>query len=475
MAPLRECLGAVDPAPIDQAFDDAAGDSLAAADRLAALWLDWLPPPGDPDRLSCTAYIAIQAIARYLSDVTHGPSVRCGALRQVAAAALGMLNESSDRLASDWLHEILDVFEHLVDSPEALLDHWLLRVEQALDLTTRLGTDTPREAGAPTGLAALLRGDERIEAELSYATTALERGISREHLDALLSRCARARGSASRALRATLHQDDGGAQEAVDVHWSAVLAAPYGLTGHLALSCAFFTMGRDDDGFTAACRAILHAGSPRRTRCLSALEEVWPTDYAVPFDLDGARATMESTDHPATRARCLEWLHARDPADVELAESLCRLRIAHQDPRGAIRVLSRARPMDAPRCVARWLGEDGQTRRAAAAWRYACESSRGLEDALELGAVAWSVGDDVAAVEAFERAYAITSGALFPAQLNALAMALVGVGEYSRCIRIARTLLDSCADPRWQAFGMDAMARASLGKRRFGAALRWAE
>jgi len=456
--------------------DGGRRDSLAEADRMAAGWTEWLPPEGDPARLGAVTYVAVAAVGHYLSSATSRPSVRQGALRQIAMAAFALVAGHRGELPTAWHGATLRAFEAFPSRPRPLFDRWLLRAQEALDIVNRLGARASAHLQADSAVHEVLRGDERLDAELAYATTALDRGISRDHVDALLERCARARGATPLALRATLHQDDEVTDTAVDVHWCAVLASPYDLTGHLALACAFFSQGRAEDGFTAACRAVLHAGPTRRARCLAALREVWPETAAVPFDVAKAAELLASETAPSTRAQCLEWLHAHDPQDVAVSGPLAQLRVQGGDPRGAIRVLARSEPFEAPRQVANLLTDDGQARRAAAAWRYACVSHQGLGDLLELGAVAWSVGDDVAAVEAFEMAYRVTDGKLFPAQLNALAMALIGVGEYTRAVRVARTLLERAVDDAtWLAFGYDAMARASLGKGRLGAALRWAE
>ncbi|HEY0476436.1 MAG TPA: hypothetical protein VGD37_02880 [Kofleriaceae bacterium] len=459
--------------------------TLAAADALAAEWWSALVPAArDRDAHAAGTVLALGlALANYLVAVSGPPSPIAGAYRHIATEALHLVRRARYQIDPGAISALLRMIDWFGDTPDWLLDPWLLRVERALDLEAEHGAYLDGMIAEMPAVQRLLRGDERIGWELRLAHDLAGDPSQYEPAATLFARAARAIEGGG-ALRAwSVAAASASATEAVaaaarlDVHWTAALANPTGVPEPwLALARALLATGATDDGFAAACRGMAATAARARTQALAGLAPAWaaaglatPIDNARAFELGIAEA---ADDRLEAAAGHLRWAAAVDPSNARRAHSLAivlgRLGRAHE----AIRVLAPHERSDAPRLVGRVLVDAGRDAEAVPILAYAARWFRTAEDWAMFAAAAHRAGDDAIAAAAGRRA--VELGTRDPAVRAALATSLYRIGEFVECEQLAQQLIGE-ADRGARLAGLHAMARSLAGQGRHVDALRYAK
>jgi tetratricopeptide (TPR) repeat protein len=454
--------------------------TLAAADALAQDW--WtvvVPSARDRDAHAAGVVLALGlALANYLVAASGPASPIAGAYRHIATEALHLVRRSRYQIEPAAVTALLRMVNWLGDSPEWLLDGWLLRIERALDLEAEHGSYLDGMIDGMPTVARLLRGDERIGWELRLAYDLASDASQYEPAAALFARSARAieAGGVLRAWSAAATASQAPGQ--LDVHWCAALANPTGVAGPwLRLAHALLAAGRRAEGFEAACRGMAATSDKQRARALADLAPVWrASGIATPFDGDVAfeRGVAAASERQLdTAVAHLQWAAAVEPGNARRAQSLAvalgRLGEAHE----AIRALSHHERTDAPRLIGRVLVDCGRDVDAVRILRYAARRFRTAEDWAMLATAAHRTEDDAVAVAAGLRALAL--GAKDHALSIALATSLYRMGDFVECERIAHQLIAVGDDRAVKLAGLHAMARALAGQGRHVDAHRYAK
>jgi tetratricopeptide (TPR) repeat protein len=456
--------------------------TLAAADALAAEWWTPLVPAArDRDAHAAGAVLALGlALAHYLALASSPPSPIAGAYRHIATEALQLVRRARSQIDAAAITGLLRMLDWFGDTPDWLLDPWLLRVERALDLEAEHGAYLEGMIADLPGVQRLMRGDERIGWELRLAHDLAGDPSQYEAAAALFARAARAvdAGGALRAWSAAAASAPSTVDPAarLDVHWTAALAHPTGAAEPwLDLARGLFAAGRSDDGFGAACRGMAATPARDRPRALAELAPAWsaaglaiPFDGALAFELGAAAAADDRLDDAIA---ALRWAAAVDPSNARRVQSLAvalgRRGLAHD----AIRALSPHERSDAPRAIGRVLFESGRCAEAVRILSYAARRFRAADDWAMLATAAHRAEDDAVAAIAARRA--VELGAEDPAVLAVLATSLYRIGEFVACEQLAQRLI-GCADRSARLAGLHAMARALAGQGRHVEALRYA-
>ncbi|HEX3478134.1 MAG TPA: hypothetical protein VHT91_24095, partial [Kofleriaceae bacterium] len=482
--------------------------TLAAADALAAEWWTQLVPAArDRDAHAAGAVLALGlALAHYLALASGPPSPIAGAYRHIATEALHLVRRARSQVDAAAITGLLRMIDWFGDTPDWLLDPWLLRVERALDLEAEHGAYLEGMTAGMPSVQRLLRGDERIGWELRLAHDLAADPSQYEAAAALFARAARAvdAGGALRAWSAAAASAPGTVGPAarldptggfaprpaggavgvptphlasLDVHWTAALAHPTGAAAPwLDLARGLFAAGRSDDGFAAACRGMAATPARDRPRALAELAPAWsaaglaiPFDGALAFELGTAAVADDRLDDALG---ALRWAAAVDPSNARRVQSLAvalgRRGLDHE----AIRALSPHERSDAPRAIGRVLFESGRFADAARILSYAARWFRAADDWAMLATAAHRADDDAVAAVAARRA--VELGAEDPAVLAVLATSLYRIGEFVACEQVAQPLI-GCADRDARFAGLHAMARALAGQGRHVDALRYAK
>jgi tetratricopeptide (TPR) repeat protein len=457
--------------------------TLAAADALAAEWWTQLVPAArDRDAHAAGAVLALGlALAHYLALASGPPSPIAGAYRHIATEALHLVRRARSQVDAAAITGLLRMIDWFGDTPDWLLDPWLLRVERALDLEAEHGAYLDGMIAGMSSVQRLLRGDERIGWELRLAHDLAADPSQYEPAAALFARAARAvdAGGALRAWSAAAASAPSTVDPAarLDVHWTAALAHPTGAAEPwLALARGLFAAGRGDDGFAAACRGMAATPARDRPRALAELAPAWsaaglaiPFDGALAFELGATAAADDRLDDALDPLR---WAAAIDPSNARRVQSLAvalgRRGLEHE----AIRALSPHERSDAPRAIGRVLFESGRFADAVRILSYAARRFRAADDWAMLAAAAHRADDDAVAAVAARRA--VELGAEDPAVLAVLATSLYRIGEFVACEQVAQPLIGH-ADRAARFAGLHAMARALAGQGRHVDALRYAK
>lgn len=457
--------------------------TLAAADALAAEWWTQLVPAArDRDAHAAGAVLALGlALAHYLALASGPPSPIAGAYRHIATEALHLVRRARSQVDTAAITGLLQMIDWFGDTPDWLLDPWLLRVERALDLEAEHGAYLEGMIAGMPGVQRLLRGDERIGWELRLAHDLAADPSQYEAAAALFARAARAvdAGGALRAWSAAAASAPSTVDPAarLDVHWTAALAHPTGAAEPwLDLARDLFAADRSDDGFGAACRGMQATPARDRPRALAELAPAWPAaglaipfDGALAFELGAAAAADDRLDDALG---ALRWAAAVDPSNARRAQSLAvalgRRGLEHE----AIRALSPHERSDAPRAIGRVLFESGRFADAVRILSYAARRFGATDDWAMLATAAHRGDDDAVAAVAARRA--VELGAEDPAVLAVLVTSLYRIGEFVACEQLAPQLI-GCADRAARFAGLHALARALAGQGRHVDALRYAK
>jgi hypothetical protein len=447
-------------------------DSLAAADQLAQEWWTVLVPASkDRDAHAAGATLALAvALLQYFAEATAEATPISGAYRHIATEALHLVRRARYQLEPQAIRALLTVLERLRGAPEWLLDTWLLRVERALDLEAEHGSYIEAMVeGLPT-IQRLLRGDERSGWELRMAHDLAQDPSQYEPAATLFERCVRAVESGGTPLAWSVAASAAAPpSHHLDVHWLAAMANPTGAVAPwLAVARGLFALGRPNEGFDAACRAVAAATPKERAQAIAELTPPWrsagitiPIDAEQAFDSGLAAASEDRLD---AAIQCLRWACACEPGNAKWGHALALALARAGEGFEAVRVLAAHERSDAPRLIGRALGEAGHDRLAVPILRYASRRFRSADDWVLLAITASRIEDDGVTVEAGRRA--IKLGSSDPELMMALAAGLYHLGEWVECEQVAKQLLAGRATRELRIVGLHAMARALAGQGR---------
>jgi len=447
LEPLRAHTNADCSARID-AFFSATIDSLADADSLVNAWTyeAHLLAEAGADAAGELAYLATQAIARYLAATTGPPTPSAGALRTVADEALQACSRVASRLDDRVVKAVLTVLENAAVCDEWTLDTWLLRVERALSIEDRWNghLEVPT-AGLPR-VASLLRGDERVASEYRTAHE-----LRRTRADGwgtlahrLFERTMRAGAEPSHewsdAAACGLSVDD-----ALDVHWTCIAATRGHATPSVNAAKVLLVVGRTSDAFEALCGGVGLAGKDWRTTQLTELTGAWETAQVdVPIDwkrcnAEGAVA-LQTGDLPRA-IKCLRWCATLEPDNRELWRNLGIAYAQNGDAYEAIRAFARFDDAtEGVKLAGLVLCQAKHARDGLAVLEYVARWFTRAEDHRYHGLFAWRAGDDAAMARAYGRAWGVDPAALTGTDLDGYAGLLYELGDYAGCERVTERL-----------------------------------
>jgi tetratricopeptide (TPR) repeat protein len=467
-------------AAIDERLAPPADPTLAAADRIGQDWWTALVAPAkDRDGHAAGAvYAAGIALARYLALSSGPPTPVAGAYRHIATEALQLVRRARYQLDDQAIRGLLTIVERCAErlpGDDWLVDHWLLRIERALDLETEQGSYLPGLLAGLPRIGALLRGDERIGWELRLAYDLRADAGQLEPAGFLFERCQRAMETGAAAVA----WSDGAARslpadQALDVHWLAAVANPYHGAPWLQLARALLAIGKVDDAFAALCQGLTPAGAEWRQEQLAQLQAIWPPSLGVPFGFDAAQAQgLDALGHGDLdgAVRCLRWCEALEPERSTIKRSLAVALARQGKVAEAVRAMAGASGAEAARLVGQAAADAQRHDAAVLAFRTAALRFATAEEWRELAVAAWHAQDDAIAAHAYTRMLAAGGTADAPT-LHALATSLYNTGQWSACEPVARRLVDIAGnDATYRAAGLHALARALSGLGRFGEAV----
>ncbi len=449
-----------------------AQDTLAAADTLAQEWWTVLVPPArDRDAHAGGAVLAAGiALTSYLVAISGPPTPIAGAYRHIATEAIHLLRRSRYQIEQTAIVALLRLVDKMGKAPEWILDHWLLRLERALDLEAEHGAYLDGMIqGLPT-VQRLLRGDERIGWELRMAHDLASDPSQYEPASTLFQRSARAVEGGSTYLAWSAAAAAAGAPEThIDVHALAAMANPSGAAAPwLHLARGHFAAGRLADGLNAAIRAMTVATAMERPVLVKQLEPAWtaaglatPIEGNAAYTAGVAAADAGKLDEAVQHLR---WAAASDPSNAKRAQNLAVALAKRGHGFEAVRVLAQHERADAPRLVGRVLADAGRDAEAVLFLRYAARRYKATEDWTALALAARRADIDGVAIEAGRKA--VTLGSKDPILLAALARSLYRTGEFVECEAVAAQLIADADDRELRIAGLHAMARALAGQGR---------
>lgn len=377
---------------VDELFAELRGNGpeLARADRIVEHWLDVVYAHASSDRVSiaqAAAYVAAQAIGRYLAGTTAAPSPLTGGLRAVAAEALALVRRYRDALDDRCARALLTVFEPLLRRTDRwLATAWLATAERSCGIDERAAGDATGFARDAATVAARILGPEEV-AVLSASVAQLHR----ERRDGWES------ATGAQATRLALHTGFAGVEEWADATAAqlaartqelddavdALLTASYLAEGKSAIPCAhaarvFLEAGRGPAALAVLTAGLGAASRELRARQLAALASAWAAvQPGVPLAFEAAAAAARDAlrDGDAARAEKLaRWATALDPSSTDAHREL-GIALARQAKLvDALHHLTRGAPGDAvaaTRILVETLQHAGKRPEAAAVAAYA--------------------------------------------------------------------------------------------------------
>jgi tetratricopeptide (TPR) repeat protein len=377
---------------LDALFADADGrDPVARGDRLVERWLEALHAHASEDEpaafVQAAAYVAAQALVRYLAGTTAAPSPFTGALRLVAAEALALVRRHREALADREARAMLAAVEPLLRRVDRWLGTaWLATLERSCGIDERAGGDVAGFARESATVAARILGPEEV-AVLSASIARLHRERPEgweAATGAQAGRLALHTGfvGVDEWADATVAQLAARAQDADDAI-DALLTASYLAEGRSAVPCVHAARVLFDAGRAPAALAVLTAGlgaaAPDvRARQLAQLAGTWRrAKPGVPLALDeAAAAAAEALDQgEAARAEKLgRWAIALDPSAAAAHRTLGAALARQGKVADALHHLVRAAPGEPPgdaiELLGARLGEAGKHAEAAAVRAY---------------------------------------------------------------------------------------------------------
>lgn len=484
MAPLRAIL-ADNPVwsksadAIDGLLDSSAtwpGPPLALHDALVQRWPS-IVGQVSAERGKVWVYTLGASLSRYLAACTAPPSPIAGAYRYIASAAVSALSQLRYEVPRDTLEPLLRTLamaRQATRTDEWLWDTWLLRVEQALDLTGRVGHPSQLTRGlAP--LDSVLRGDLEVAFELRLADAySADPTLAPAACDLYMRGLRAVGGSVSPRLSKVIPADKP-TQHHLDRLWTAAAAAPGHAAPRLALAHALFATGRGDLGvhwLTLAARLML---PQERAAKLAPLRQAFVAATTVPFDAAAAsEAGLQDFESGNFRRAipALAWAAANHPQDQSAQSALGEAYARMGEPVDAMDAFCRADAKHGPHWSAEALLESGQNVAAKAAFEVASLGYSSGAEWLEGGRALHELGAHRASINAYEAAENL-GAEFYVNDLWQLAMSWGYLGDTDESEIVARQLIAMAAgDPSAGVAGWTLLAQVELTRGSEGGALR---
>jgi tetratricopeptide (TPR) repeat protein len=476
---------------IDDVFHElrVEGDPLARSDRLVNRWLEVVfaaASEDDPTALVQTAaYVAAQALGRYLASTTAPPTPLSGGLRTVAAEALALVHRYRDSLGDREARALLGVFEPLLRRVDRWVGtSWLATAERSCAIDERASGDVAGFAREYATVAARILGPE----ETAVLSASIAR-LHRERADGWES------ATGAQASRLAFHTGFAGVDEWADAVVAqlasrandtddaidALLTASYLAEGTSAVPCVHAARVLFDVGRVPAALGVLSAGlgvaTPEwRERALATLGDAWKrANPGVPLAFDQVAtgtAVALNKGEPARAEKLGRWAVALDPSSADAHRSL-GLALAQQGKTiDALDHLVRGARDQAPQLLAGVLHQGGKVAEAMVVLEYASRWYARADQWLAYGGVAIAAGDPARAAKAYGFAYQLDPAAFDAEQLHLFAGMLDETGDHAACERVAGQLLATAGvDLMWQTTAWDHLASAYIGLGRFDEAV----
>jgi tetratricopeptide (TPR) repeat protein len=479
---------------IDAVFAELASDAdpLAISDRLVNRWFDAVFDQASDNSAmlaNAGAYVAAQALARYLSITTRAPTPIAGGLRMVAGEALSLVARHRHALSDRAVQALLGAIEPLLRRADRWIGTaWLATVERCCGIDERAAGDVPGFVRDYATVAARILGPEEA-AVLSASVARLHRDRP-DGWDAAVG---------AQAGRLALHTGYAGVDEwadatvaqhaartidlddAVDtLHTAAYLAEGVSAMPSAHLARVLFGAGRAPAGLHVLCAGLAIADTKVRDRELAALAPMWnAASPGVPMEFDKVATGMFEALQKGEAARAEKlgrWAVALDPTNGEAHRNL-GLALAQQGKLAdALHHLVRGTPEQATQILAGVLYQSGKLVEAMTVLDYASRWYVRADQWLTYGGIAYAAMDNPRTVKAYALAYQLDPDAFDTSQLNAFAGVLDEVGDYVLCEKIANHLLRVAEDDiLWKTNAWNHLACAYIGLGRFDEAVQFAE
>ncbi|MCB9573087.1 MAG: tetratricopeptide repeat protein, partial [Kofleriaceae bacterium] len=469
------------------------GDARQLGELLVARWLQVVFVEASEDDAAAlaqaAAYVAAQALSRYLAATTATPSPLTGALRTVAAEALALVHRHRAELADGDARALLAAIEPLVGRVDGeLVDAWLDHVERALDLDGKSRGDLAGFAAATPAVAARLVGPEE-RALLGWHAAALRRAGGdgwAAAAEPLLARLAwhtggDGAGPWAEAVEAMHAAGALGAADAIDrLATAAYLARGVDAGPCVAAARALFAAGAAEAALTILCDGLHAADEAERDRHLQTLAGPWQASgLDVPFGFQAAAGgvfeALQRGDG-ARAARLGRWALAMDPHNAEGHRNVGLALAIQGEVLDALTHLTRATPDQATQILSGTLYQTGRLPQALEVLDFASRWYVRADQWLTYGGVVYAAMDNPRTVKAYALAYQLDPDAFDASQLNAYAGVLDEVGDHATLERIAGDLIRIAGDDvMWLTNGWNHLACCYIGLGRFDEAVALAE
>ncbi len=474
---------------IDELFSLRAGDGNELVER----WLEVVfAGAGEEDHAALAqagAYLAAQALARYLAATTQPPSTYAGALRAAAAGALAFVSRYRRALGARDARAVLGAIEPLLRRADRwVTTTWLGTVERSLGLDERSAGDVTGFArDYPTVAARILGPEETIVLTWSVARLHRERPDGWAAKVAVqASRLATHTGYAGAdewadAIVAQLSARELDQDDAIDaLHSACYLAEGTSPVPAVHLARALFTAGRGPAAISVLCAGLPAADDRQRGPAIASLLDSWKrsgTDIPLAFEkvAAGMFEALQNGD-PARAEKLGRWAVACDPSNGEAHRNLGLALAAQGKVPDALGHLVRVTPLQATQILSGVLYQSGKAAEAMTVLDYASRWYVRADQWLTYGGIAYAATDNPRAVRAYGLAYQLDPDAFDATQLNAYAGVLDEVGDYETCETIANHLLRASSDDlAWMTNAWNHLACAYIGQGKFDEAKDLAE
>jgi hypothetical protein len=388
-------------------------DELARGDRLVERWLDVViaaAPTGERVPLAqAAAYMAAQALARYLASTTAVPTTLAGALRTVAAESLALVRRHRDALGDREARALLGALDPLLRRVDRWVGTtWLATTERSLGVDERAAGDVVGFVKEHPTVATRILGPEE--------TAVLAWSIARLHRERPQGWAGRVAAQASRlalhtgtvaldewadAVAAQLAARELEVDDAIDaLHTAAYLGDGISSVPCVHLARALFDVGRAP----AALAVVLRATGPVRA---APLREPWTrVAVEVPFDADKALTAATAAlgaGEPARAEKLARWAVAVEPANADAQRAL-GFALAQQGKLvDALDRLTRGTRELAPQVLSSMLVQRGNLADALAIAGYASRWYTRADEWLTYARIAADAGDAARAARAYAR------------------------------------------------------------------------
>jgi len=468
-------------------------DEHARGDRLVNRWLEVaFADAGEDDHAALAqsaAYIAAQALARYLAATTAPPSTRAGALRAVAGGALALVRRHRRSLGDREARAMLGALDPLLRRVDRWIGTtWLGTVERSLGIDERSSGDVAGFARDYPTVAARILGPEE--------TTVLSSSVARLHRE-------RGEGWAAKvtaqAVRLVAHTGTTGVDEWADaivaqlaareieqddaidaLHTACYLAEGVSEVPSVHAARVLFDAGRAPAALAVLSAGISAATEDARDKAVASLSDAWKrsrTDVPLEFNkvAAGVFEALQKGD-PARAEKLGRWAVAYDPTNGEAHRNLGLALASQGKIADAMAHLVKGTREQATQILSGVLYQAGKIPEAMGVLDYASRWYVRADQWLTYGGIAYAAMDNPRTVKSYALAYQLDPSAFDASQLNAYAGVLDEVGDYVRCEAIANHLLRVAGDDvMWQTNGWNHLACAYIGQGKLAEAVELAQ